>query len=311
MKVLFIDSVHPILEERLTEAGYSCIHDYSSTYEQLLNLIGEFHGIVIRSRIKLDAQFLKNAHSLKWIARSGSGMENIDVAFAESKGIHCINSPEGNADAVGEHVVGMILMLLNKLNTANEEVKRGVWSREENRGIEISGKVFSIIGYGVMGSTLAKKLSGFGCKILAHDKYKSGYSNEWVKEASLEEIFEKSDFVSLHLPLNEETTHYANDDFFSSFKKPIYFINASRGKNTSTESLEKAISKGNVLGACIDVLEFEKASLEGLESSEIPVSLKALFDSNKVVFTPHVAGWTVESYFKLSNILADKIENSF
>ncbi len=311
MKVLFIDSVHPILEERLTEAGYSCIHDYSSTYEQLLNLIGEFHGIVIRSRIKLDAQFLKNTHSLKWIARSGSGMENIDVAFAESKGIRCINSPEGNAYAVGEHVVGMILMLLNKLNTANEEVKRGVWRREENRGIEISGKVFSIIGYGVMGSTLAKKLSGFGCKILAHDKYKSGYSNEWVKEASLEEIFEKSDFVSLHLPLNEETTHYADDVFFSSFKKPIYYINASRGKNTSTESLEKAISNGNVLGACIDVLEFEKASLEGLESSEIPVSLKALFDSNKVVFTPHVAGWTVESYFKLSNILADKIENSF
>lgn len=198
-------------------------------------------------------------------------------------------------------------MLLNKLNKANEEVKNGVWKREENRGVEISGKVFSIIGFGVMGSTLARKLSGFGCEILAHDKYKSGFSNEYIQESSLEEIFEKSDFVSLHIPLNVETTNYANDEFFRSFKKPIYFINASRGKNTSTEALDTAITNGNVLGACIDVLEFEKASLEGLEISVIPGSLKGLFESDKVVFSPHVAGWTVESYFKLSNILADKI----
>jgi D-3-phosphoglycerate dehydrogenase len=307
MKVLFIDSVHSILEDRLSKAGYTCVHDYKSTYAELQHQISEFDGIVIRSRIKLDRSFLESAKSLKWIARSGSGMENIDVAYALSRGIRCINSPEGNADAVGEHVIGMILMLLNKLNTANDEVKKGLWRREENRGIEISGKVFSIIGYGMMGSTLAKKLSGFGCKILAHDKYKFDFSNDYVTEVSLSEVFEKSDFVSLHLPLNIETTYYADEAFFNSFQKPIYFINASRGKNTDTLALLNSINSSKVLGACIDVLEYEKASLEGLESSEIPKALKGLFDSKNVVFSPHIAGWTVESYYKLSDILADKI----
>jgi D-3-phosphoglycerate dehydrogenase / 2-oxoglutarate reductase len=307
MKALFIDSVHPVLEERLSKAGYTCVHDYTSSYVDLLKKISEFDGLVIRSRVKIDRSFLDSASSLKWIARSGSGMENIDIEYALRRGIRCINSPEGNADAVAEHVIGMILMLLNKLNTANEEVKTGLWRREENRGIEITGKVFSIIGYGVMGSTLVKKLSGFGCEILAHDKYKTGFSNEYVKEVTLEEVFERSDFVSLHLPLNEETTYYANEVFFKSFQKEIYFVNASRGKNTDTEALLNAINSQLVLGACIDVLEYEKASLEGLESSELPKPLKGLIDSKRVVFSPHVAGWTVESYFKLSNILADKI----
>jgi D-3-phosphoglycerate dehydrogenase / 2-oxoglutarate reductase len=311
MKVLFIDSVHSILEERLTKAGYICEHDYTSSYEELRNRVHEFDGIVIRSRVKIDRAFLESASSLKWIARSGSGMENIDIEFAANRGIRCINSPEGNADAVGEHVIGMILMLLNKLNTANDEVKKGLWRREENRGIEISGKVFSIIGYGVMGSTLAKKLSGFGCEILAHDKYKSGFSNDFVKEVSIEEVYERSDFVSIHLPLNSETTYYANDIFFSRFIKPIYFINASRGKNTNTEALYQAVVAGKVQGACVDVLEYEKASLEGLEISKLPISLKALFESNKIVFTPHVAGWTEESYYKLSDVLADKILGGF
>ncbi|MDZ4751002.1 MAG: NAD(P)-dependent oxidoreductase [Flavobacteriales bacterium] len=307
MKVLFLDSVHPILEEKLSASGYSCDHDYTSTREEIRNKLIDYTGLVIRSRIKLDKNILEAAPSLKWIARSGSGMENIDLAFAEMMNIRCINSPEGNADAVGEHVVGMLLMLLNKLNIANDEVKKGLWRREENRGTEISSKVFSIIGFGVMGKKLAEKLSGFGCEILAHDKYKTGFSNHFVKETALVEIFERSDFVSIHLPLNTETTHYANEKFFKSFKKSIVFINASRGKNLDTAALADALKNGHVSGACLDVIEFEKASLEGLDLNEIPSSLQTLFDSARVIFSPHIAGWTDESYYKLSYMLAEKI----
>lgn len=306
-KVLFLETVHPILEEKLLAAGFSCEHDYSSTYESLREKIAGYSGIVVRSRITLDSAILQYATSLEWIARSGSGMENIDVVYAEQRGIRCINSPEGNADAVGEHVLGMLLMLQNKLHLANQEVRSGIWRREENRGTEIKDKVFSIIGYGVMGSSVAQKLRGFGCEILAHDKYKTGFSNEFVRESDLDEIFNRSDIVSIHLPLNAETTHYANDVFFESFRKPIIFINASRGKNTDTSALSRAIDKGMVSGACLDVLEYEKSSLEGLDISGVPEALRNLFESQRVVFSPHVAGWTHESYMKLSLVLAEKI----
>jgi D-3-phosphoglycerate dehydrogenase len=217
------------------------------------------------------------------------------------------NSPEGNRDAVGEHAVGMLLMLMNNLRQADADVRAGRWPREENRGYEIAGKTVGIIGYGLMGSSFAKKLSGFGARVIAHDKYKSGFSNEYVSEATIIELQQQADIVSLHLPLNEETHYYADADFFNSFVKPIYFINTARGKNTDTAALVEALKNGKVRGACIDVIEYEKASLEGLEKDPALTAMRDLIAMGNVVLSPHIAGWTHESYEKLSSVLAEKI----
>ncbi len=289
--------------------GFECVLKYSTPRQQLLNELSEYFGIVIRSRITIDKEILDAATQLKFIARSGSGLENIDVAYAKAKGVEVVNSPEGNRDAVGEHAIAMLLTMLNKIHVANEEVKSGLWHREKNRGQELSAKTIGIIGYGVMGSGLAEKLSGFGCKILAHDKYKTGFGNQHVQEVSMDTLCNEADVLSIHLPLNAETTFYVNDELVAKFKKPFYFINTSRGKNAKTSAIANGISSGKILGACIDVLEYEKASLEGLDFDHMPEDLKYLMNSNKVIITPHVAGWTEESYFKLSNVLADKIEH--
>jgi D-3-phosphoglycerate dehydrogenase / 2-oxoglutarate reductase len=307
-KVLFIDSVHPVLQQRLAEAGYLCDHSYTLPRNELMMVAGEYYGIVIRSRITLDQSFIDACTALRFIARSGSGLENIDVAYAESKGIRIFNSPEGNRDAVGEHAIGMLLMLLNNLKRADGEVRNRMWKREENRGTELSEKTVGIIGYGVMGSGLAKKLSGFGCKVIAHDKYRSNFSDQYATEVSLAELQSAADIVSLHLPLTPETLHYADDPFFNAFSKPVYFINTARGKNVKTSALIAALLNGQVKGACLDVLEYEKASLEGLdEHSDFVESFEALRKMENVVLSPHIAGWTHESYFKLSDVLADKI----
>ena len=234
-------------------------------------------------------------------------MENIDVPFAESKGIKCLHAPEGNRDAVGEHAIGMLLALLNNLLRADKEVSNGVWIREGNRGTEIQGKTFGIIGYGNMGSAFAQRLKGFGVTVLAYDKYKKNYSDEYTKEATMEELFEKADIVSLHLPLTEETHYLANNNFFKKFKKNIYFINTARGKNVKTDDLVEQIKSGKVLGACLDVLEYESISFEALDPNKMPEAFKYLVQSDKVILSPHIAGWTYESHEKIAETLVRKI----
>lgn len=310
-KILFVDAVHPVLEERLLNLGYSCVHNLTTTKETVELNIDNYLGFVIRSRFPIDKQFLDKAINLKFIARSGAGIENIDVAYAEEKGIKVFNSPEGNMDAVGEQAIGMLLMLFNQLKKGDAEVRAGIWDREGNRGLELSGKTVGIIGCGNMGKALAKKLSGFGCKVIGYDKYKRGFGNSTVEEVSLTEMFEKTDILSIHLPLSKETHHYVNDNFLSSFKKPIYLINTARGNNVSTADLVKGLKNKTVLGACLDVLEYETKSFETINSKELPKDFNYLTRSENVILSPHVAGWTKESYVKLASFLADKIEKEF
>ena len=310
-KILFIDSVHPLLEQRLTALGYICEHNLTATKAAIELIINSYFGVVIRSRFTIDQPFLDKAKNLKFIARSGAGLENINVAYAEKNGIKVFNSPEGNMDAVGEQAIGMLLMLFNQLKKGDKEVRSGIWDREGNRGLELSGKTVGIIGCGNMGKALAQKLSGFGCKVIAYDKYKTGYSNSIVKEVSLAEIFEKTDVLSIHLPLSQETHHYVNEAFLKSFKKPIYLINTARGNNVHTADLVKGLKNRTVLGTCLDVLEYETKSFETINSEELPEDFKYLVKSDKVILSPHVAGWTKESYVKLSSFLADKIETAF
>lgn len=305
MKVLFVDTVHPALWEGLEANGYQCIEGYQLSKTEVQSIIHNYHGIVIRSRFRIDAPFLESCKQLQFIARSGSGLENIDITAAEKRGIRCLNAPEGNAQAVAEHATGMLLSLFNKLNTADQEVRKGIWKREANRGHELSGKTVGIIGYGNNGSALAQVLSGFGCRIMAYDKYRSNFANNWLEEVCMETLFKEADILSLHIPLTEETQHLFNNHYLAQFKKPIYLINTARGKCVDTNTLTEGLESGKILGACLDVFEFEKSSFEQLE--QMPASLKALTQSNKVVLSPHVAGWTQESYRKLSDVLLNKI----
>ena len=308
MKVVFIDVVHPILEERLTKASFECIDATKSPYAECQVLLQDAVGMVIRSRFKVDEELLKDAKNLKFIARSGAGMENIDIEYCENRKIHLINAPEGNCTAVGEHALGMLLSLFNKLNSADQEIRKGKWEREGNRGVELTGKTVGIIGLGNNGSAFAKVLSGFDVEILAYDKYKTNYGTATIKEATLEEIYERSDVLSFHIPQTEETMYWADEAFFNqSMKKPFYLLNVARGKIVRIEALIKAIENGKVLGAGLDVLEFEKASFENFFQGEIPVAFQKLLASDKVILSPHVAGWTHESYYKLSAVMADKI----
>lgn len=307
MRVLFLDIVHSILEEKLTENGFFCHHNYSCTYDEALKLIPDYQGLVIRSRIPVDAKFIAAATSLKFIARSGAGLENIDLSAAASANIDVFNSPEGNMDAVGEHAIGMLLMLFNKLNFTDFEVRNGEWNREKNRGIELAGRTVGIIGFGFMGSAFAKKLSGFECRILAYDKYKTGYAPNHVKEVDLEYLQANSDIISIHLPLSEETDYYVDGDFIQSCTKPFYLINTARGRHVKTSALLKGLASAKVLGACLDVLEYEKKSFEKLSFADLPADFKTLASLPQVVLSPHVAGWTTESYEKLSLFLAKKI----
>lgn len=307
MKVLFIDSVHPVLEERLTAAGYECVDATSWSIEKCMEELPSVHGIVIRSRFTMDEEFLSNAKSLKFIARSGAGMENIHVAYCNSRGIELFNAPEGNRNAVGEHALGMLLSILNKLHIANQEVRHGKWDREGNRGIELDGKTVGIIGFGNNGQAFAKKLRGFDVTVLAYDKYKKDFGTEYVTEATLEAVIRKSDVISFHIPQNEETIYFANQEFFDGLGKQIVLLNLSRGKIVDTEALMRAFENGKIIGAGLDVNEFEKNSFEAFFNEEHPKVFNDLLAEKRVLLTPHVGGWTNESYFKLSNVLADKI----
>lgn len=306
-KVIFIDSVHPILKERLEGMGFQCDWKVDSTRKEIEEIIDEYEGAVIRSKFKFDKAILEKCTQLKWIARSGAGMENIDLEQAKKLNIECFNSPEGNRDAVAEHCIGMLLSLFNHLSRGDQEVRQGLWLREKNRGIELKGKTVGLIGYGFMGQALAQRLQGFGVTILAHDKYKSGFGAGLVKEVSLPELQANSDIISIHLPYTEETHYYVDEEFIANCKKPFYLINTARGKCLDTEALIKGIESKKVLGACIDVSEFESLSFENLDKEALPLAFQKLIASDKVILSPHVAGWTVESYEKLSTFLADKI----
>ena len=304
MKILLLDKNHPLITEQLSEKGFVLEEDFSSSYEQVLEKIHLYEGVIIRSRIPLDAHFLEKAKNLKFIARVGAGMENIDIAKAQELGIKLINSPEGNKDAVAEHVIGTLLVLMNRLFISSNEVKKGIWLREENRGEEILGKTFGIIGYGNMGKAVAKRLSGFGCKTIFYD-IKPNLSDEFATQVSLQELQENADILSLHTPLTEDTLYMIDEEFISKMKKNFYFINTARGKNLKTSALVNALKSGKIKGACLDVLEYEKTSFENLETKN--EDLEYLLNSEKAIITPHIAGWTHESKIKLAQVIVDKI----
>lgn len=312
LNVLFVDSTHKSLPQKLESSGFNVDYKPEIKADDIIKIAPDYHGIIIRSKIKIDKAFIDRALNLKFIGRVGAGLENIDVEYAQSKGIQCFNSPEGNRDAVGEQAVGMLLTLFNNIIKADFEVRNGKWIREGNRGLEIKGKTVGIIGYGNMGSAFAQRLKGFDANVIAYDKYKFDYSNEYVQEKTLEDLFRETDILSLHIPLTEETRFMIDDTFMNKFRKDIYIINTARGKVLKTDDLVKNMKSGKVLGCALDVLEYEQTSFENLHSNEkLPDAFQYLIQSNKAVLTPHIAGWTHESNVKLSEFLADKIINAF
>ena len=315
MKILLLDSNHPLITEQLLAKGFVLEEDFTSSYDEVLQKINQYDGIIIRSRIPLDKNFLENAQNLKFIARVGAGMENIDLEVAKNLGISLINSPEGNRDAVAEHVVAMLLILMNRLFIASEEVKNGIWKREENRGDELLGKTFGIIGYGNMGKATAKRLSGFGVEVIFYDILPN-LEDEFAKQVSLEELQERVDILSLHIPLDASTEYLVDENFISKMKKNFYLVNTARGKNVKTSALVDALKSGKVKAAALDVLEYEKSSFENLDisaslSARNKEDLQFLLESNQVIVTPHIAGWTHQNKEKLAQFIVDKIVQQF
>ena len=310
MKVLFIDGVHPVLSERLSMAGHVCEDASELEGELLLAQLHDAEGIVVRGRIVLDAGALDRAPKLRFIARAGAGLENIDLAECERRGIRVLNSPEGNRAAVAEHAIAMLLALMNHLPRADREVRGGKWRRKENTGHELNGSTVGIIGFGRMGSAFAEVLRGFGVKVLAYDKYLRDFAPDHVQETDLEHLLAHSDVISLHLSLTLETDRFADAAFFARLKRPVWFINTARGPLVDTEALLDAIDNGRVRGACLDVLEFERRDLLGIRTDAPQATLQRLYRNEHVLLSPHVAGITHESYFKLANVLADKILNA-
>lgn len=305
--VVFLDSVHPVLEEKLNKAGFECRMHFKTSFDELQDELKQAYGLVIRSRFTIDAQFLNSCPHLNFIARSGSGLENIDTALCSQKQIRLYNSPEGNRNAVAEHALGMLLSLMNNLNKADREVRNGIWKREANRGEELDGKTVGIIGYGNNGAAFAKKLRGFDVKVLAYDKYKSGFGDHTVQESTLASIQQQADIISFHIPQNKETKHFFNSDFLQQCQKPVYLLNLSRGKVVDTEAVVTGLKSGKLKGAGLDVLEYEQKSFEAFFAAELPAAFSYLVSAPNVILTPHVGGWTTESYYKLSSYLADKI----
>lgn len=294
----------------LEAMGFACAYFKDYSRADYLKVASDYVGFVVRSKIKLDREILDAASQLRFIARVGAGMENIDVAYAERKGIACLHAPEGNRDAVGEQAIGMLLALFNNLLVADRQVRNGIWQREANRGLELGGKTVAIIGYGNTGGAFARKLSGFNANVLAYDKYKSGFSDDVVEEAGMERIYADADVLSLHVPLSAETTYLVDEAYLRRFAKPIYLINTARGKVVKTTDLTAAIEAGKVAGACLDVLEFEKSSFESLEPDHFPEAFKKLIAMDRVVLSPHIAGWTKESAEKMALVLAQKIRKT-
>ena len=291
----------------MEKQNHICDTAYYKNRDEILSIIPNYDGIILRSRITIDMDFLSHCTSLKFIARAGSGLENIDVKYAENNAIQCFNASEGNRQAVAEHTLGMLLSLFNNLNRSDREVRNRIWRREANRGVEISGKTVGIIGFGNNGSSFAQLLSGFNVRILAYDKYLSKHKFQ----AEMKEIFQYADIVSLNIPLTPETTSLVDRNYINQFKKAIYLINASRGKCVNTKDLISAIQNGKILGACLDVLEYEKNSFDNLNEGSISQELDYLFSSEKTILSPHIAGWTKESKKKIASILLHKINSIY
>lgn len=310
IKILHIDSNHPLLWEQLETAGFTNEADFTSTKEEVENKIENYHGIVIRSRFKIDKTFIDKAKNLQFIARVGAGLESIDCDYAQSKNIKLIAAPEGNCNAVGEHALGMILSLFNKLNTADKEVKAGQWNRESNRGTELEGKTVGIIGYGNMGKSFAKKLRGFDVEVLCYDILPN-VDDENAKQVSLQELQQKADVLSLHIPWTPETDKMVNTTFINQFAKPFWLINTARGKSVVTADLVAALQSGKISGAGLDVLEYEKLSFETLFEGDKPQAFEYLLQANNVLLSPHIAGWTFESKEKLAQVIVNKIINLY
>ena len=310
MKILHLDTNHPLLLNQLNDLGFINDEDYTSSKEEIKLKIKHYDGFIIRSRFSIDKTFLDAATNLKFIGRVGAGLENIDCDYAESKGITLISAPEGNRNAVGEHSLAMLLSLFNKLNKADNEVRNGKWLREDNRGIELDGKTVGLIGYGNMGKAFAKKLRGFDVNVLCYD-IKDNVEDENATQVSLQKLQEEADVLSLHTPETPLTIGMVNQDFIDNFKKSFWLINTARGKSVITSDLVNALKSGKILGAGLDVLEYEKASFESLFSSTLPEAFQYLIEAQNVILSPHVAGWTIESKEKLAQTIVNKIEAKF
>lgn len=311
MKVLHLDRNHPLIIKQFAALGFENEEDYSSTKEEVLQKIQHYDGLIIRSRFSLDASFLQKATKLKFIGRLGAGLENIDEAYAKSNDIFLAAAPEGNRNAVGEHALGMLLSLFNNLNKADKEVRSGTWDREGNRGVELDGKTIGIIGYGNMGKAFAKKLRGFDVEVLCYD-IMGGVGNDDARQVGILELQQKCEVLSLHVPQTELTIGMINSEFINAFQNPFWLLNTARGKCVVTEDLVNALKSGQVLGAGLDVLEYEKSSFEDMfVDNKIPAAFQYLIQSENVLLSPHVAGWTVESKIKLAQTVVDKVKAKF
>ncbi|MGZ3750496.1 MAG: 2-hydroxyacid dehydrogenase [Mucilaginibacter sp.] len=300
--ILIVDDIHPIFIEQAEALGYHCDYQPAIKPELAFEIIGNYEGLVIRSKFLVDRRVIDLAKNLRFIVRAGAGMDNIDEDYAGEKGIQLINAPEGNRDAVGEHAIGMLLSLMNNMNRADAEIRAGIWKREANRGYELKGRTVGIIGYGFMGKSFATKLSGFGVNVIAYDKYKTGFSDQFAREVSMEEIVKHADVVSFHVPLTAETNGLVDDEYLFHFKKPIFLLNTSRGKVVKTQAVLNGIKSGKILGACLDVLEVEKFPALGEQAW-----FEELRQSGKVLLSPHVGGWTFDSYRRISEVMAEKL----
>ena len=308
MKILFLNELHPYLLQTLRAMGMECDEAYQLSEAEIAQIIHQYEGIVIKSRIYLGKELLDQATKLRFIARAGAGMESIDVAYAQSRGIACINSPEGNRDAVGEHALGMLLALFNRICLANREVKSGIWRREPNRGEEVMGKTVGILGYGNMGNAFAQRLAGFGARVIAYDKYKTDYGNAYAQQVTESQLFAETDILSLHIPWLPENDRLINDAYINRFAKSIYIINTARGKVLHTPDLVKNLKSGKVRAAALDVLEYEHISFDAIPFQQLPDAFQYLAQAENVLLTPHVAGWTQQSALKHAQTLARKIK---
>ena len=305
-RILIADHLHPAFKIELEKLGYFCDDLPSISRIEILGILKNYTGIAVRTRFQIDQELIDAGSNLKFIARAGAGMDNVDYAYAKSKNISCINAPEGNRDAVAEHVIGMLLSLLNDLRKADTEVRSGIWNREDNRGWELKGKTVAIIGYGNTGQMLARKLSGFEAKVIAYDKYKTGFSSQYVEEVSMEQVVKQADILSFHIPLTYETKQLFNEEYLFHFKKPIILLNASRGEIVNTRVVLNGIRSGKISSAGLDVLQVEKFPALGEQEW-----FNELKDCPNLILSPHVAGWTHESYRKISEVLAEKIKQLF